>query len=338
MQRILRQLALPIVLAAIAGPALAHFNTKPVTPTVTDSFTVNGIKFTTRKTGTSVTLEVDGRNSTLKGDNYLNAISIGNIGTVSKVSLVSSPWSSGVVLNNSSIGSAGCGASTGKGTITTQMCLDGFGNLSLDKVQQFKFDISGNVKLSAADIKMTLVDNFWNLSGEVYQASFGTKTGGYVQIVTPTPTPTTPTTPTPATPTPTPAPTIPTPAPTTPTPEPSPEPAPAPAPNPIPEPVTPPPVTTPIEEPAKDPFPLPEPALPTPDTTSPTLPSTPEPELIPVPDVGPVKPVDTLPVSGPGAQDGKPSEVPEPESLALMGAGLALVAMLRRRQARNARK
>ena len=68
---------------------------------------------------------------------------------------------------------------------------------------------------------------------------------------------------------------------------------------------------------------------------TPTPVTPPAPELIPVPDVGPVKPVDTVPVAGPTVGGETPSEVPEPETLALMVAGLGLVAWTRRRMSRK---
>lgn len=343
MQPILRHATLALLLAGAATSALAHYST-PAT-TTSNKVSVDGMTFTTTVSGNTMTLEIDASKHTggVSAAKYLDALSFTNIGTFSKATLVSSPFSWVQDFKAGTAGANGC-QSGAKGA-SSSLCLGGVLPTTLKDNMTFKFAFEGAVDLKAPQVQLNLLDSFFQSTGSLYQVNFGTKTGGLINTggntTTPQPTPTPTPTPVP-TPTPTPVPTpVPTPTPTpepTPVPTPTPEPTPTPTPEPAPQPPVfePTPIPTPTPEPT--PIPMPEPA-PEPTPVNPPV-TTPDPELIPLPDTGPVKPIETLPVGAETPGNGAPSEVPEPETLALMAAGLGLVAYMRRRsnKAGNASK
>lgn len=318
MQRLLRQIALPLILATSATPALAHWKT--------ETFTANGITFTTQTWGNQMVLQINGSKSTLKGDDFLNALSFTNIAALGQVKSVSTPFASAFT-GNRAIGADGCGSANPAGAAQA-LCFDGFGNLDLSKPQSFTIVFKDTIKNVKPEIKMTLVDNKFDVKGELYQASFDTKTGSYVKTggtttppVTTPPVTTPPVVTPPVTNPPVTTPPVTTPPVTTP-------------------PVVTPPVTTPpvITEPAPNEPTTPPVLVPVdmPDPIPPAGPTTPiDPELTP-PTVDPQPPV-VIPVDGPElpGNGGNPSEVPEPQSLLLLAGGLGALALMRRRKARK---
>lgn len=273
MHRLLLKIALPLLLATSATPALAHWKY--------DSFTADGITYTTKTWGKTMYLYINGSKSTLEGDDYLSAVSITNIGALGEVVKVRSSFkdtSSG----NTSIGNGGCGAATGAGGAAA-LCVEGSKNLSLNGTKAIRIDFKNDIKPVKPEFTLTLVDKVKDEQGELYNVSFGTKTGSYANNSgsnsgggngnggsngngnggT----------------------------------------------------------TTPVDMPNPNP---------------PTPPVNPvDPELIP-PTTNPQPPV-TIPVDQPNlpGNGGAPSDVPEPQSMLLMAAGMAALMLMRRRQTRK---
>lgn len=172
----LRRTALSLLLATCAASASAHWQTqpsKPVVPSVTSTQTVNGIDFTSTVTGNKLVLDIDAANPAGGASKavYLNALSLGNIGSYTGVSVTgSNAISNGWTATSQSLSASGCkggpnSATTGKGsgktTTYSSLCLDGFLPVFLDDDMTFTFYFNGDVNLTSPNLNFSLLDKWF---------------------------------------------------------------------------------------------------------------------------------------------------------------------------------